>query len=311
MRFVGFVFVVLWTAVGGLSAQDIFLDDFESGHVALWSGTVGVVCVDQCNLVPQTGCLPGEKCTLTVTCTNPIKGCARCAENGTVGSGGACTVDPISGIDDCGSGLFCQNGICKEFCTAFPDSCVSSDTCFGLASTFDGQEFALCSPQCDLFAQDCTLDESCYLLPDRGMTVCWLAEPEPPPPSGCGSGLPRPGIQGECCSHVHTCDSGYGCLQPDKPNFDFMVCARFCDPTGLVGFDDCAPALGPDFWCLAMNRFYSNVPNLQDYHGFCIPQSTWGPPDCYNGLQDPDEDGVDCCIEPGGNPDCPCVFECP
>ena len=163
---------------------------------------------------------------------------------------------------------------------------------------------------CDVFAQDCGGGESCYLLTTTHFpTACFTAVPEPDPPDGCGTGLGRPGWQGECCSYINTCDTGIGCLQHDAPFFDHMVCAMYCDPTGTVGPDNCVSVLGPHFFCLKINRYYSDGPP-EDFFGFCIDDAIWGPPSCWNNIQDPDEDGPDCCIEPGGNPDCECVFEC-
>lgn len=302
--------VMVWASSGVISAQEIFSDGFESGDVLSWSASTGVVALDQCQLVEQTGCDPGNKCTFITTETEPLQGYSGCWENGTVGLGQACTVNGSTLIDDCSAGLFCDRGFCEEMCAVAPDSCAGLDVCLQSAVTFDGQVFALCSPSCDLFAQDCTLDESCYLVFPDGSTACQFAIPEPPPPDGCGSGLSRPGIQGECCSRLNTCDTSFGCTQPDSPDFLYTVCALFCDPTGTVGPDDCGSQLGPDYWCLAINDFYANLEDVPDYYGFCVADPVWGPPSCWNHLQDPDEDGIDCCQEPGGNPDCPCVFTC-
>jgi hypothetical protein len=303
---------LIWASSGVLSAQEIFSDGFESGDVLAWSASTGVVAVDQCHLVAQTGCDLGEKCTFITTDINPLRGYAGCWEDGTVGPGGECTVNGSTMIDDCSAGGFCDRGFCEEMCTDAPESCPELHTCLRSALTFDGQVFALCHPACDLFAQDCVFDESCYLLLfwNGYPTVCQLAVPEPPPPDGCGSGLPRPGIQGECCSQFMTCDTYFGCTQPDSPDSSYSVCALNCDPTGTVGPDNCSSQLGPDYWCVAINNFYFGLEGLPDYYGFCVAESIWGPPQCWNRIQDPDEDGIDCCVEPGGNPDCPCVFAC-
>lgn len=304
--------VLLWASSGVLSAEQIFSDGFESGGVWAWSASTGVVAADQCTLVMQTGCEPGEKCSFFATETTPLRGFAGCCEDGTVSSGGACTVDPFTLVDDCSAGLFCEWGLCEEMCVVAPDPCPLPSVCFQHSVTFDGQGFSLCSLPCDLFAQDCAHDESCYLLLPRDgyPTVCEAAVPEPPPPDGCGSGLPRPGIQGECCSQLNTCDTYFGCTQPDSPDFSYDVCALNCDPTGTVGPDNCSSQLGPDYWCLAINEFYVGLEDLPDFYGFCLAESIWGPPQCWNGTQDPTEDGVDCCQDPGGIPECPCVFTC-
>lgn len=164
--------------------------------------------------------------------------------------------------------------------------------------------------ECDVFIQDCTSGEGCYLnLGSPGYpTVCAPATPEPVMPGGCVA-VPgtEPQGQGECCSYLNTCDVGLGCLQLNTMGTG-LVCASYCDPTGQVGPDNCFADYGPAYYCLGINRFYSNVDDLEDYFGFCTDSADWGPPECWNGIQDPDEDGIDCC-DPG-NPACLCVFEC-
>ena len=86
-----------------------------------------------------------------------------------------------------------------------------------------------------------------------------------------------------------------------------MVCALFCDPTGVLGVDTCSADLGVDFYCLSIRNFYSDLPDLDPAYGFCLDENIWGPAECWNGQQDTDEDGVDCCA---GNPNCSCVFAC-
>lgn len=164
---------------------------------------------------------------------------------------------------------------------------------------------------CDVFLQDCEGGFTCFLdyFISPYFTFCAFSVIEPDPPDGCGTGLGRPGLQGECCSYVNTCDTGYGCTLPNGPAIDHYVCALFCDPTGSVGPDNCFASLGPDFFCLSIRKLYSRD-GPEDYFGFCIDENIWGPPTCFNGIQDGDEDGVDCCQEPGGNPDCPCVPVC-
>ena len=166
---------------------------------------------------------------------------------------------------------------------------------------------------CDVFTQYCEFSESCYLLLrlEHQPTACAQAVPEPDPPSGCGSGLSRPGWQDECCSYDNTCDTGLGCILGDMPSVSHFVCGMFCDPTGTVGQDNCFADLGPAFHCLKIRSYWSDLPDLEEYFGFCIDGAIWGPPECWNKIQDPDEDGVDCCLTSGGNPNCECVFDCP
>jgi len=275
--------------------------------LAGWSGDD---CTE-CDLLLDTVCQAGEKCTFLVESADPLEGRPGCAPDGTVDPGGACTITGSPGVDDCKAGSLCKEGICREICVVNPDTCPQDSTCFPDSNYFDEANRGLCEPGgCDIFAQDCANDESCYiLLGQEGYpTVCFATTPEPDQQhNGCMEmELTRPQTQGECCSFINTCETGYGCTQPN-PLDDGLVCARFCDPTGTMGTDDCASVLGAGFYCLSIRDFYADVPDLDPAYGFCIDENYWGPAQCFNKQQDANEEGVDCCVS---NPDCPCVFSC-
>jgi hypothetical protein len=238
-------------------------------------------------------------------------GQSGCAPDGTVDPGDACIFSGSPGIDNCKKGSLCSGGVCKLICTANPDTCPGNDSCALYSDIFEHSAGGLCEPGCDLFGQDCTNDETCYiLLGSEGYpTVCAPATPEPDTANGgCAAvELTRPGLQGECCSFINTCDTGYGCVLPD-PLGSGLVCGRFCDPTGTLGTDDCSSVLGAEYFCVSIRDFYSNTPDLDPAYGFCLDEADWGPPECWNGQQDADEFGVDCCDDPPGA--CPCVFTC-
>jgi hypothetical protein len=272
-----------------------------------WSGDN----CDECDLFNDTVCQPAEKCTFLVESTNPFEGRPGCAPDGTVDPGDACTFSGSPGIDDCKDGSLCSGGVCLEICTVTPNSCPQGGTCVHNDAYFDNANIGLCEPGCDLYGQDCDNGETCYLLlgGNDPSTICFAAVPEPDVAhGGCIEvELTRPGLQGECCSFINTCDTGYGCSQPN-PHDDGLVCARFCDPTGTLGTDDCASVLGAEFYCVSIRDFYSDVPDLDPAFGFCLDTADWGPPECWNGQQDADEYGVDCCDDPPGA--CPCKFPC-
>jgi hypothetical protein len=220
-------------------------------------------------------------------------------------------LDGGSGVDDCLGGTFCQEGVCKEVCTVTPDSCPDSLLCEHTTGIFD-DNIGTCDTMCDLYAQDCDGGDTCYMLLGQAgyPTVCFPTVPEPDTAhDGCEPvEKPFPQEQGECCSYINTCNVGLGCTQPD-PSDSGMTCGEFCDPTGTVGVDDCLSKLGAGFYCLSINSFYVDASDLEDFYGFCIDESLWGPATCFNGVQDADEDGVDCCAI-GGDPGCACAFSC-
>lgn len=286
---------------GGSSEPDAFIDEDAEP--------------ENCNPISNTGCNPTEKCTFVVEQTDPIVGHIDCQPDGNVGLGGVCLRDAETGVDDCEGGLLCTDGVCNELCTAAPDSCPTDQTCIHQVGIFSDSNLGMCEPPCDLFAQDCADEETCYLLLERDgyPTVCFETVPEPEPESGgCGDGA-APATQDQCCSFVNTCEPGYGCVQPPRPDqLTGHECAYFCDPTGTTGGPtDCTapgPGPAPDFECIPVNKFFSDVEGLPDSVGFCITTAEWGPASCWNGEQDGNEADVDCC--PPATPSCPCVFTC-
>lgn len=273
------------------------------------SGWYGDNC-DECDLTNDTVCQAGEKCTFLVESTNPLTGHAGCAPDGTVDPGDACTFSGSPGVDNCKSGSLCAGDICKLICTTPPDTCPGSETCAQDSNIFEHVIGGLCESGCDLFAQDCTNNESCYILlgSESYPTVCFAPVPEPDQQhDGCEEVEKTvPQTQGECCSYINTCDTGYGCIQPN-PYADGLVCARFCDPTGTLGTDDCSSVLGAEYYCISIRDFYTDTSDLDPAFGFCLDENDWGPAQCFNKQQDANEEGVDCCIN---DPNCPCRFSC-
>jgi hypothetical protein len=282
--------------------------DCTSATCGCLTGWSGDNC-DECDLLNDTVCQPTEKCTFIVESTNPFDGRPGCAPDGTVDPGGVCTVNGTTGIDDCKDGSLCSGGVCQEICTVIPNNCPQNGTCVHDSAYSDDANFGLCESGCDIFAQNCTNSETCYLLLSTGYaTTCQAAVPEPDQANdGCvETEKTVPQTQGECCSYINTCDTGYGCLLVNRYG-DGLVCARYCDPTGTVGVDDCSSVLGATHFCLSINDFYSDVDDLDDFYGFCVDAADWGPPTCFNKQQDANEEGVDCCIS---DPNCPCTFSC-
>ena len=211
-----------------------------------------------------------------------------------------CVCFPGMDLTDCPAG--CVDLLSDNYnCGACGEVCDTGDNCYG----------GRCGV-CDLFGQDCSGAETCYLLLSSSgyPTACAPTVPEPAISSGGCEPVEKvvPQEQGECCSYINTCNVGLGCTQA-HPVDDGLVCAEFCDPTETVGIDDCFTKLGAGFFCLAINRFYTDVDDLEDIYGFCLDEGLWGPATCYNDVQDGDEDGVDCCSVVG-EPSCSCQFSC-
>jgi hypothetical protein len=295
-------------ACGNSSSDDVidaYVDDDGGGD-----GGPTVAC----DLIENTGCAPEEKCTFIIDEAGPpVVGHTGCAPEGVVGEGQECLRDE-TGADNCEAGLLCNGQVCERICTVAPDDCPEDFTCVHVTGVFEDNTIGTCDPACDLWAQDCSNEETCYILLGRDgyPTVCAPAVPEPPAPDGCGSGS-EPGTLDDCCSHPNTCAAGWGCTQlPDPESTSGLECAYYCDPTGTTsGPQDCnppGPGPAPSYECIRINAFYTDVPDLPDSIGFCIRTSEWGPASCWNDSQDVNEDGVDCC-DPG-NPLCECIYTC-
>jgi hypothetical protein len=94
--------------------------------------------IEGCNYLANTGCLPGEKCTLWWTAPEWIEFASVCAPDGDRGPNESCTIDGESGLDDCQRGFLCHDGTapgttCSQICTTLDDGCES-----GLCVAVDG-----------------------------------------------------------------------------------------------------------------------------------------------------------------------------
>jgi len=147
----GFICVGLFTNEGAseaacypFCASEVQCPGDASVCFAAFSGTTDSICSLGCNLITNSGCPSGSKCTvLTITSTGQaITDCTADSGYGTAGS--SCSVE-----SDCGPGTFCETTTlyeCLGFCTVSPtDSCPSwGCESFSTPAIFDGIEYGYC-----------------------------------------------------------------------------------------------------------------------------------------------------------------------
>ena len=143
--------IVLVAACGGKKDQVIIIDSSNGGGSD--SGTA-----DACNVLAQTGCATGQKCSWIHDATTPVPlGHVGCAPNGTAAVGGTCMYGPdgAMGFDDCLGGSVCQSGRCKMICdpAGVAPNCATGFGCSTYEGLFGpaGQPVSggVCDPSCN------------------------------------------------------------------------------------------------------------------------------------------------------------------
>ena len=203
-------------------------DDVDAGGITLTDGSVGAVdappATAKCNPVTNTGCMPGEKCTV-ITDPTTMLAVTDCAADGSVALGDPCMVDATSGVDNCVAKSLCSGGNCREICGSAPNTCGASGECSQYGGLFDDVEGAgLCSPSCDPVTQDCMGEEGCFIVLATGVATC--------------EGQNVDGTRGEQCSGptdsptacwVNGCAAGHLPFL-DGPAGGRALCTPFCTP---------------------------------------------------------------------------------
>lgn len=203
----------------------------------------------------------------------------------------------------CGDGE-CINGVCSEICSRSPDSCGADAACTLYGGLFrdvgDGSSTGICTPSCDVVAQDCLSSaDGCYYSFNAATGVCAVV---PDAAATAEQNDPCYGPFGGAC-FLNGCARGYGAIVPDdpasqRPNF---LCAFFCTPVNttlnqggaatavgsqaLPGQFDCnndpgearpGPGQNGSFECRFLNSFYADTGNVSPDVGFCVETATWG-----------------------------------
>lgn len=96
---------------------------YESGDIRFGSSETRSptgVCVGDGFCLPACGCMPQERCTSRIASTSPFVSHLGCAPAGPRKVGESCTfiAHPEGAYDDCGGGLLCVSGTCRELCTS-------------------------------------------------------------------------------------------------------------------------------------------------------------------------------------------------
>ena len=149
-----------------------------------------------CNILTQTGCMAGEKCTWIRVSAGPSDaeqlGQVGCAPQGTVAVDGACSYGAsgaTTGFDNCVGGLIClaspatemASGSCRSMCSLADATlpCAAGFACGAYSKFFSNNSMdtplaGVCDPTCNVLTQvrDSDGEEACGstdpLMPNRG-----------------------------------------------------------------------------------------------------------------------------------------------
>lgn len=216
-----------------------------------------------CDPLTREGCVVGEKCSIRVDSESPYQATVTCVPNGNQVIGGLCGFgDPGQyGYDNCQAGSFCLDGWCTPVCALADGDCAAGEqACIAHGGVFDGRELGLCTALCEPVAMDsCGAGQGCYLGLGTGQSTCHAA-------GSLG--------QGEVCAYIDDCSEGLGCVLLGADGAS-TVCSAFCDPDTAVttSGQTCAQALGAQAGapsCIAINRFYSDTPEVSNRVGMCL-----------------------------------------
>jgi len=179
------------------------------------------------DLVPQTLCGPGFKCTIgeATSCVPQ----AVCEIAGPFTANEGCRW--ISEGDDCSAGHYCLDEVvesrCRKFCR-YDAHCDGRNAGCLITIPYPGcpnglREVLLCSFNCDYFYQTgCERGQACrVLIPAAAFQVY----------SDCTAS--GPGIQGASCPNGSTdCAAGYDCFEVDDGSMVLRLCLKLCNYSG-------------------------------------------------------------------------------
>jgi hypothetical protein len=216
-----------------------------SGFITMNDGSGGVSF--ECDLFAQD-CNEGEKCMPWANDGGPAWNATRCSplDPNPAQVGDECMVEGtgVSGIDNCDIGLMCWNvdetgvGTCEDMCTGSAEAPICEnpdDTC---AQANDGA-IVLCLPECDPLLQECDEGQACYPINDAFSCA----------PDASGD----PGVHGDPCEYINSCDPGFICIGADAHTNCMSgngCCSAVCSLQDSMVTDPC-PALDAGQSCEA------------------------------------------------------------
>lgn len=264
----------LLVAATALAAPGCGSDQPDDGYCTDVVRGASAVCVSDarkpppasCDLVSNTGCELGEKCTFLDDPNDASDGYTLCAADGDVPAGGACAFG-TDGIDDCAGGSWCRHGVCLSTCVPTPDSCPASDICRVGPDVLGPTEFGVCQPSCNPIASGCAANEGCYLSLTNGRSLCDRPADLQTTGPACEGAV---GTQSCDCDQLNGCAAGYGCvLNNALMNATGLTCAFYCDPTNSGG-PTCADGPGAGTDCRIIRDFYVNAELVPTSVGMCV-----------------------------------------
>lgn len=214
----------------------------------------------ECDPLTQAGCAFAEKCSLLVESEDPYRATVACVPDGNIPAGGVCGFVEAGprGFDDCLAGDFCLDGACTSICALGGAGCAEAEACIAHGGVFEGRDLGLCTRLCDpLDGASCAPEQGCYLALATGHATC----------HGAGSLG-----QGDACAYIDACAPGLGCVLLAAGG-QHTLCTALCDPATAVtaSGQTCAEVLGTGApTCVAIDRFYSDTPDVPDGLGMCV-----------------------------------------
>lgn len=204
-----------------------------------------------CDLITQTGCGTGEKCTWVRTSTTlgSEVGKIACALDGNVDVNGGCQFasNAAGGYDDCRKGEICDappnvdmaQGTCRAICDSKAASgtsgaCPTNYACLTYGGLWNLATVGLCNPTCNPLTQTrdydgaaaCGSSDSgspsmgCYGLPN-GPFTCALAGP--------GTNT-SDYVLGSGGVYLNACAPGYAPLLVQSSGSSNPICVAYCQP---------------------------------------------------------------------------------
>jgi hypothetical protein len=208
---------------------------------------------DKCNVLAQTGCAAGEKCTWF---TDSVSGDTQtghvdCAPSGPVALNGACKIGDggatATGFDDCAKGLYCSGRVCKTVCDPAGNepACGENLACAIYTNTFsnegDPARAGVCDPTCN------TLTQRLDGVTGAAGEACGGTVMNNVPTRGCYGFWDEAGRSRFSCARsgdpaltqdqvlparrfINSCAAGFGGFLRKESGSMEAICSAFCGP---------------------------------------------------------------------------------